>query len=131
MIALAEPAYILFSLSCIQHYEVQHIRYIPPRVSEEQLPWVQVTPYRPHNYVILPRYLLHITLNLVLGGDGFGHLYIHYTTIGITPLCLIPVEQRNVIDNELPHRSINSLSVPKDKQFHNVQWHISVLLFLC
>ena len=27
------------------------MRDIPPRVSEEQLPWVQVTPYHPHYLV--------------------------------------------------------------------------------
>ena len=53
------------------------MRDIPPRVSEEQLPWVQVTPYRPHNSVNLPRQHLHSTLHLLLGGDGLGHLYIH------------------------------------------------------
>ena len=48
------------------------MRDIPPRVSEEQLPWEQVTPY-PHNSMNLPRYLLHSTLHLLLGGDGLGH----------------------------------------------------------
>ena len=50
---------------------------IPPRVSEELLLWVQVTPYHPHNSVNLARHLL-------LGDDGLDHLYIHYTTMGIT-----------------------------------------------
>ena len=60
------------------------MRDIPPRVSEEQLPWVQVTPYHPHNSVNLSRHLLHSTLHQLHGGDGFGHLYIHNTTIVIT-----------------------------------------------
>ena len=59
------------------------MRDIPPRVSEEQLPWVQVAPYHPHNSVNLPRHLLHSTLLLLLGGDDLGHLYIHYTTMGM------------------------------------------------
>ena len=57
---------------------------IPPRVSEELLPWVQVTPYHPRNSVNLPRHLLHSILYLLLGVGGLGHLYIHYTTKGIT-----------------------------------------------
>ena len=52
------------------------MRDIPPRVSGEQLQWVQVT-HHPHNSVNLPRHLLHSTLHLLLGGDGLGHLYIH------------------------------------------------------
>ena len=60
------------------------MRHIPPRVSEELLPWVQVTPYHPHNAVNLPIHLLHSTLHLLLGIAGLGHLYIHYTTKGIT-----------------------------------------------
>ena len=60
------------------------MRNIPPRVSEEQLPWVQVTPYDPHNSVNLPRLLQHSTLHQLLGGDGLGHLYTHYTTMVIT-----------------------------------------------
>ena len=60
------------------------MRDIPPRVSEEQLPWVQVTPYHPQNSVNLPRHLLYSSLHQLLGGDGLGHLYIHYTTIWIT-----------------------------------------------
>ena len=86
MIVLAGPAYILFSLYCIQCHEVQHMRGIPLRVSEEQLPWVQVTPYHPHNSVNLLKHFLHSTLLLLLGGDGFGHLSIHYTTMEITVL---------------------------------------------
>ena len=60
------------------------MRDIPPRVSEEQLPWVQVTQYHLHNSVNLPRHLLNNTLLLLLGGDRLGHLYIHYTTMGMT-----------------------------------------------
>ena len=60
------------------------MRDIPPRVSEELLPWVQVTLFHPHNSVNLPRHLLHSTRRLLLGGDGLGHLYIHYTTMGVT-----------------------------------------------
>ena len=68
------------------------MRDIPPRVSEEQLPWVQITPYHPNNSVNLPRHLLHSTQHLLLRGDGLDHLYMHYTTIGITvplpdPIC--------------------------------------------
>ena len=60
------------------------MRDIPPRVSEEQLPWVQVTPYHPHNSVNLPKHLLLSTLHQLLACDGFGHLYIHYTTMVLT-----------------------------------------------
>ena len=60
------------------------MRDIPPIASEEQLPWVQVTPYHPYNSVNSPRHLQHSTLHLLLEGDGLGHLYIHYTTMGIT-----------------------------------------------
>ena len=60
------------------------MRYIPRRVSEEQLPWVQVTPHRPHNSVNLPRHYLYNTLHLLLGGDSLGHLYIHYTAMVTT-----------------------------------------------
>ena len=60
------------------------MRDIPPRVSEELLPWVQETKYHPHNLVNLPRHLLHSTLHLLRGGDGLGHLYIHYTINWIT-----------------------------------------------
>ena len=63
----------------------------PPRVSEEQLPWGQVTPYHPHNSVNLPRHLLHSTLHLLLGGDGLGHMNIHYTTKGITVPLIDPI----------------------------------------
>ena len=87
VIALAGPAYIVFSLNCTQCHGIQHMRDIPARVSEEQLPWVQVAPYHLHNSVNLPRHLLHSTLHLLFGGDGLGHLYIHYTTMGtIVPL---------------------------------------------
>ena len=81
VIALVEPAYILFSLCRIQCHEVQHMRDIPQRVSEEQLPWVQVSSYHPHNSVNLPRHIPHSTLHLLLGGDCLGHLYIHYTAM--------------------------------------------------
>ena len=109
---LAGPAYILFSLCCIQCHQVQHMSDIPPRVSEEELPWVNVTPYHPNNSVNLPRHLLHSTLHLLLGGDGLGHLYLHYKTIGDNcPPCRMPFAQRNVIDNELPHRTINCCSL--------------------
>ena len=86
------------------------MRDIPPKVSEGQLPWVQVTPYHRHNSVNISRHLLHSTQHLLLGGDCLGHLYIHYIAIvtTVTVPCLIPFEQRNVIDNELPHRTINS-----------------------
>ena len=52
------------------------MRSIPPRVPEpeEQLPSVQVTPYLAHNSLNLPRHLLHCTLRLLLGGDGFGQI---------------------------------------------------------
>ena len=103
VIALVAPAYILFSLRCIKYHEVQHMRDLPPRVSEEQLKWVQVTSYHLHNSVNLPRHLLHSTLHLLLEGDGLGHPYIHYTAMVATVIpCMIPFEQRNVIDNELP-----------------------------
>ena len=48
------------------------MRDIPPRAAEEQLLWVQVTPYHQHNSVNLPRHLLHSTLHLLLTGDGLG-----------------------------------------------------------
>ena len=60
------------------------MRDIPPRLSEELLRWLQVTPYHPYNSVNLPRHFLHSILHLLLEGDGLGHLYIHYTTKGIT-----------------------------------------------
>ena len=60
------------------------MRDIPPKVSEELLPFAQVTPHHPHNSLNLPMHLLHSTLLLLLGGDGLGHLYIHYTTVVIT-----------------------------------------------
>ena len=60
------------------------MRDIPPRVSEEQLPWMQVTPSHPHNSVNLLGHLLPSTLHLVLGGDGLGHLYIHYAAMVTT-----------------------------------------------
>ena len=82
--SLVGPAYILFSLCCIQCHEVQNMCDIPPTVSEELLPWVQVTPYHPHNSVNLPRHLSHSTLHLLLGGDGSDHLYIRYTTMVTT-----------------------------------------------
>ena len=56
---------------------------IPPRVSEEQLERVQVAPYNLHN-LNLYRHLLHSTQHLLLGGDGLGHLYIHYTAMVTT-----------------------------------------------
>ena len=59
------------------------MRDIPPRVSVEQLPLVQVTPYHRHNSVNLPLNLLHNTLHLLLGGDGLGH-QLNYTTMVIT-----------------------------------------------
>ena len=64
---------------------------IPPKVSEEQLPWVQVTPYHPHNSVNLPRHLLHGTLHQLHGGDGLSHLYIHYTATVTTVPLLDPI----------------------------------------
>ena len=60
------------------------MRDIPPKSSEEQLPWVQETPYHPHNSVNLPRHLLHSTLHLLLIGDGSGYLYINYLTMVTT-----------------------------------------------
>ena len=59
---------------------------INPKVSEEQLPWGQVTQYHPHNSVNLPRHLANSTLHLLLGGDGLGHLYIQYTAMVTTVL---------------------------------------------
>ena len=60
---------------------------IPPIATEGQLPWVQVTPYHPHNSVNLPRHILHSILHLLLGGDGLGHLCIHYIAmVTIVPL---------------------------------------------
>ena len=46
--------------------------------------------------------------------------------------CLMTFAQQNVIDNELPHCTINSCSLyQKNKQFHNMERHISVQQFLC
>ena len=42
---------------------------IPLRASEEQLPWVQVTPYHRHNSLNLPRHLLYSTLHLLIEGS--------------------------------------------------------------
>ena len=50
----------------------------------KKLPWVQVTPYHQHNSMNLPRHPPHSTLHLLLGGDGLGRLYIHYTTMVTT-----------------------------------------------
>ena len=47
---------------------------ITPRVSEEQLPLVLVTPYHLHNSVNLPRHLLHSTLHQLLGGACINYL---------------------------------------------------------
>ena len=124
--------YILFLLCCIQCHGVQHMRDIPNRVSEELLLRVQVTPYHPHNSVNLPRHLLHSTLHLLLGGVHWGHLvYTLYNKRDNYLPRLIPFEQRNVIDNELPLCHKLLISIPKDKQSHNIQWHISVQQFLC
>ena len=38
-------------------------------------------------------------------------VYTLYNNGDNCPLCLIPFEQRNVIDNELPHSTINSCSL--------------------
>ena len=71
----------------MQCHEVLHMRDIPPKVSDEQLPWVQVTPYHLHNSYTapLPFNLSQApptnTLHFYLGGDGLGHLYIHDTTM--------------------------------------------------
>ena len=98
MIALVGPAYILFSLCCIKYHEVQHMRDIPPRVSEEHLPWVQVTPYHPHNSVNLPRHPTPVAFRRWLRSS----VYTLYNNCDNCPPCLIPFEQRNVIDSELP-----------------------------
>ena len=95
LIAMVGPAYILFTLCCIQCNEVQHMRDIPPTVPEEQLS-VQVIPYHLHNSVNLPRHLLHSTLHMLLWCDGSGHLH---SNLDNSLPCLIPFEQRNVIDN--------------------------------
>ena len=54
------------------------------RVSEEQLTWGQETQYHPINSVNLHRHLSQSTPHLLLGGNGLGHLYIHYTAMGTT-----------------------------------------------
>ena len=59
VIALFGLLHKLFSLCCIQYYEVQRMRDIPPRVSEEQLQGMQVTPYHKHYSVNSPRHLIH------------------------------------------------------------------------
>ena len=91
------------------------MRCIPPRVAEEQLPWVQVTPYHPHNSVNLPRHLPHITLHLLLWGDGLSHLYIIHCihcTVMVTTVPLVRFHwTSNAIDNELHHRTINACSL--------------------
>ena len=83
----------MFSLRYISDQNV--LSEVPPTVSEKQLPWVQVTPYHPHNSVNLPR----------------SSVYTLYNNSDNCPLCLIPFEQRNVIDNELLIRTINSCSL--------------------
>ena len=87
------------------------MRDIPTMVSEEQLPRVPVTPYHPHNSANLPRYLPHSTLHLLLRGDGLGSVYTLYSNGDNFPPYLIPFEQRNVTDNELPHCTIDSYSL--------------------
>ena len=126
VIALVGPAYIRFSLCCIQCHEVQHMRDIPPRVSEEQLSWVQETPY-PHNSVNLPMHLLHGTLHLLLGGDGLCNLYVHYTAM-VTTVPFARFHLNNEISLIIVTPSYHKLllSMPNDKQFHNVQRHISI-----
>ena len=110
VIALVRAAPIVFSLWCIQCYDFQDMSDMPPIVSEEQLPWVQLTPYHPQNSVNLSRHLLHApytswleVMVLVI------HIYISSNGDKCPP-CLIPFEWRKVIDNELPHRTINSCS---------------------
>ena len=121
---LVGPAYILFMLWCIQCHEVQYKHDIPIRGSEEQLLWVQVTPYHPHNWVIIPG------TSWVPGRRGIGEVrviiapytcclevrirssvYTLYSNGANCPPCLIPFEQQNVIDNELAHHTINSCSL--------------------
>ena len=62
------------------------MRDVPPRVSEQQLPWVQVTQYHPRDSVNLPRSFTHSILHLLLGGDRLGHLYMHSTAMATTVL---------------------------------------------
>ena len=130
MIALAGPAYILFSLCCIQCHEVQ--RDIPSRVSEELLRWVQVTPYHPHNSVNLPRHLLHTTLYTPTYHPIYtrSFAYTLYNKRDNCASCLIQFEQRVAFGNEIPHHTTLLLSIPKDKQFYNMQWYLSVQQFL-
>ena len=97
-----------------------------PTVSEEQLPFAQVTSYHLHNSVNLPRRLFHSTLLLWRGCDGLGYLHIHYTATVTTSTTQvratqkqqqqlshwpIQIEQWNVIDNELTHHTIYSCSL--------------------
>ena len=109
--SLVGPAYILFSLCCIQCLEVQNMRDIPPTVSKEQLPWVQVTPYHPHSSVKLLRHLPHSTQHHAWRWWFRLSVYTLYNNDNNCRPCLIPFEQRNVIDNEIPHRTINSSSL--------------------
>ena len=95
------------------------MRDIPPRVSEAQLPWVQVSAYHPHNSVISTPVAWRWWFR--------ASVYTLYNNGDNCPICLIQFEQWNVIDTKLPHRTTNSCSrIPKDKQFHSMQWHISV-----
>ena len=57
---------------------------MPPRVSEEQLPWVQVTPYHLHNTVNLPGNLLHSTYTCCLEVMAYVICLLYYTTVVIT-----------------------------------------------
>ena len=82
-----------------------------------------ITPYHLHNSVNLPRHLLHSTLHLLLGGDGLGHLYIHYTTVVITvPLAWSNLNNGMSLIMSYPivyHKLL--LTIPKDKQFHKLR----------
>ena len=87
-----------------------YARYLRKCLKSSQFPWVRVTPYYPHHSVNLPRHLLHSTPLLLLEGDGLGHLHIQYIIqqrCQLSP-CLDQFEERNVIDNELSHRTTNS-----------------------
>ena len=66
--------------------------------------WVQVTPYYLHDSVNLPRHFPHSTCCLEVT------VQVNFIYIIQQWPCVIPFEQRNVIDNELPHLTINSCS---------------------
>ena len=63
--------------------------------------------------VNLPRHLLHSTLHQWYGGDGLGHLYIHYTSMVTT---VVPVD------------SVRSISCVRGRVELNFNLSLSLML---